>query len=229
MKTLQLCFALLIALDAFVSAASVSHLDIGVVMFNKTENLDSVGPTSYLELVGLGNVSVTFETISFRPGRIQATNLQPLYASTSYETAKTKWDVFLIPGGPGTDDVLADPSFMKYINKAVKESTYVLSVCNGADILAATGALNGRNATTNKLLFKGIAARHPVVHWVRHARWVVDGKYWTSSGVSAGQDLGHAFVKMLLGDAVAKRISEILEHSAISDPSNDPFKYLIDA
>ncbi|KAG9399875.1 hypothetical protein AC1031_011296 [Aphanomyces cochlioides] len=151
MKTQLLCFALLIAiaLEAFVWAASVSHLDIGVVMFNKTENLDSVGPTSYLEL----------------------------------------WDVFLIPGGPGTDDVIADPSFMKYINKAVKESTYVLSVCNGADILAATGVLNGRNATTNKVLFKGIAARHPAVHWAHHARWVVDGKYWTSSGVSAGQDL----------------------------------------
>ncbi|CAK4084780.1 unnamed protein product [Aphanomyces euteiches] len=232
MKAFLLCFAIFFTAlaDTITAPANLTSLNIGVLIFNKTENLDSIGPTSYLELVkGVANVSVTFEIVGLKVGRIQASNLQPLYVTTSFKKAKTKWDIFLIPGGPGTDDVIADTALMKYVSKAVKESTFVISVCTGADVLASTGALDGRNATTNKIKFKGIAAKHPAVHWVRQARWVIDGKYWTSSGVSAGQDLGHAIVSTIFGDKVGKRISEILEHKAISDPSNDPFEYLIDA
>ena len=64
----------------------------------------------------------------------------------------------------------------------------MLSVCTGAELLARAGLLTGKRATTAKDNFKRIEAetRDLGIHWVKKARWVVDGKIWTSSGVTAG-------------------------------------------
>ncbi|TMW67837.1 hypothetical protein Poli38472_007509 [Pythium oligandrum] len=89
--------------------------------------------------------------------------------------------------------------------------------------MGATGLLDGRNATTNKMEYSKIASEYPSVNWIEHARWVVDGKYWTSSGVSAGLDLGHAYVTAKFGEEAATKIQRTLEYVANKDPSNDPF------
>lgn len=54
-------------------------------------------------------------------------------------------------------------------------------------------------------------ARFKAVNWVAHARWVVDGNTWTSSGVTSGADMGYAFLKHLIGDEVANKIRGIVE------------------
>lgn len=70
-------------------------------------------------------------------------------------------------------------------------------MCTGSRLLAATGLLDGRKATTNKFFFKWIAedTKDRNITWIPKARYVVDGKYWTSSGVTAGvfsQIMGYA-------------------------------------
>ena len=62
---------------------------------------------------------------------------------------------------------------------------------SGSWVLSATGLLDGRRATTNKSWFKKIAEATTShnIQWVPKARWVVDGKFWTASGVSAGECL----------------------------------------
>lgn len=64
-------------------------------------------------------------------------------------------------------------------------------------------------------------ALHPTVNWVAHARFVVDGKYWTSSGVSAGMDLASAFVDRMAGKGnsqSAENIRGMLEYTCVSSP-----------
>lgn len=69
-----------------------------------------------------------------------------------------------------------------------KKTKYVISVCNGAATLAKAGVLKGKRATTTKSLWAwGTQFGEGKVLWVPSARWVVDGKIWSSSGVTSGE------------------------------------------
>ena len=61
---------------------------------------------------------------------------------------------------------------------------------NGLHRKSATGLVDGVQATTNKYLYCEWTLRFPSVSWVHKARWVQDGKYLSSSGVSAGMVMG---------------------------------------
>lgn len=66
----------------------------------------------------------------------------------------------------------------------------------------------------------------PNVVWVSHARWVVDGNIWTSSGVAAGIDATLAFIKEVFGEDAAKHCSHVMEYEPHTDASHDPFAEL---
>ena len=68
-----------------------------------------------------------------------------------------------------------------------------------------------------------VAEHGPNVHWVQEARWVEDGKIWTSSGVTAGIDQMYAFVAALHGEGVAEAIAERSEYVRNKNASVDPF------
>lgn len=86
--------------------------------------------------------------------------------------------------------------------------------------------LDGKRATTNKKAFGEMVALGPDVEWVPRARWVVDGKVWTSAGVSAGIDVTLAWIGVVYGEEVAGRIAVYIEYCWQRDPSLDPFAEL---
>lgn len=105
----------------------------------------------------------------------------------------------------------------------VMKSKYCLSVCTGSALLAKTGLLNNKKATSNKKAFEWVKSINANVLWIEKARWVVDQKYYTSSGVSAGIDMVLGFVAERFGMIEAKKIAENIEYIWNSDPNNDPF------
>lgn len=114
-------------------------------------------------------------------------------------------------------------SFIADLKKVAEESKFCLTVCTGAALLAKTGLLDGRKATSNKFAFQWVESVNPAVEWQSHARWVVDGKYYSSSGVSAGIDMALGFVRDQYGEEKAKIIAERMEYIWNSDSSLDPF------
>lgn len=90
--------------------------------------------------------------------------------------------------------VLCDPSLLERIGQLVERAANVFTVCTGSIILAATGRLDGRRATTNKKRYDEMVPKYPNIRWQKHARWVRDGKFLTSSGVTAGIDAGFDFL-----------------------------------
>ncbi len=109
-------------------------------------------------------------------------------------------DVLVIPSTRGSMDAdLEDPAYMAWVAKAVAEAEWVITVCDGAFPLAATGALDGRVATTYpgdrerlKEMFPKVDVRHDV-------RLVVDGKYITSVGGGMSYEPAFWLVEQLYG------------------------------
>ena len=70
---------------------------------------------------------------------------------------------------------------------------------SGSAWRAKAGLLEGRKATSNKMFFSLATDQSDAVQWQQAARWVVDGPYATSSGVSAGTDMALAVIADLFG------------------------------
>ena len=112
---------------------------------------------------------------------------------------------------------------MQWIKETSANAERVMAVCTGTVMLGMTGVLDGRKATTNKLDFTKTVPLAPSVKWVKQARWVQDGKFYTSSGVSAGMDMALAVMADLFGMALADRIALGCEYEWQKDPTRDPF------
>jgi len=90
-------------------------------------------------------------------------------------------------------------------------------------MLAKAGLLDGRKATSNKRSFDWVRASSNDVDWIKEARWVVDGKFYTSSGVSAGMDMALGFVSDIYGKETAERIAFSIEYNWQQDRTKDDF------
>jgi len=98
---------------------------------------------------------------------------------------------------------------LNWLRARAKIAEIVMSVCNGASLLAAAGILDGRQATTNKLLWKEATEPGPKVNWVKQARWVDLGTIITASGIAAGMDMTHALITRLYGKDVATWLGRV--------------------
>jgi putative intracellular protease/amidase len=131
--------------------------------------------------------------------------------------------IILIPGGMGTRTLVNDKDFIRQIKSLSEKAHYVLTVCTGSALLAKTGLLNGMKATSNKKVFEWSSSNGAEVIWVKQARWVKDGKYYTSSGVSAGIDMALGFISDFHGLETSKTIAHDIEYIWNADRNNDPF------
>ena len=136
------------------------------------------------------------------------------------------YDMLFIPGGDSALNVAKDEDVMQWIREASDNAERVMAVCTGTVLLGMTGVLDGRKATTNKRDFIKTVPLAPNVDWVKEARWVEDGKFFTSSGVSAGMDMALAVMADLFGMALADRIALGCEYEWHKDASRDPFAEL---
>jgi putative intracellular protease/amidase len=114
--------------------------------------------------------------------------LQPKITATHTFQDAPALDILLVPGGLGNValEQANDTSVENFIALRFDQLDYLLSVCTGAASLAKSGVLKGRKATTNKNAWAWVTSSGEDIDWVPTARWVEDGKIWTSSGVAAG-------------------------------------------
>jgi transcriptional regulator GlxA family with amidase domain len=102
-------------------------------------------------------------------------------------------------------------------------TTITTTVCTGSALLARTGLLDGRPATSNKIAWDWGVQQGPRVKWMRQARWVDDGNIVTSSGVSAGIDMALGLIARLHGRDMALASARYMEYRWHEDAADDPF------
>ncbi|MEM6541678.1 MAG: DJ-1/PfpI family protein, partial [Bacteroidota bacterium] len=187
-------------------------LTIGILLYDGYFSLDAIGPHAVLS--GMYPAKTFF--IAKETGIVTSNNGLKTPVDTTIAQVN-QLDILLVPGGTtGTLLATEDYDLLQWIRAIDKTSKYTTSVCTGAWILGAAGLLKNRQATTNwyrakeKLEYFG-------ANFVKK-RYVQDGKYWTSAGVSAGIDMSLALVDHILGRNYAEFIMLNLEY----DP-NPPF------
>ncbi len=191
--------------------------NVNFLLFDDFETLDLFGPVEVLGQVG----SFKLNYYSLHGGIVLSHQKASIITNGINEADKK--GILFVPGGQGTRTMINNTEFMSHLNSLANESTHCLTVCTGSALLAKTGALKGHRATSNKIAFDWVKSVDPEVEWVEEARWVVDGKFYTSSGVSAGIDMTLGFVADLLGHETAQKIADHIEYVWNSDKTKDLF------
>lgn len=195
---------------------------VNIILFEQFETLDVFGPVEIFgclpDMFKLNFISLNGKTVS------SAQNVK--VETNKYEKENDENTITFIPGGMGTREKINDKNLINFIKDIAIESKYIMSVCTGSALLAKTGLLDGKKATTNKRAFDWVVSQGKDVIWISKSRWVSDGNIFTSSGVSAGIDMTLGFVSELLGKEKAKEISNKIEYKWNEDKEWDPFAEL---
>jgi transcriptional regulator GlxA family with amidase domain len=104
------------------------------------------------------------------------------------------------------------PAVLDWITKSSKTTDVTMSVCTGAFVLAKTGLLDGKSATTFHAAFKTFAMEFPKIELKRGARFVENGNLATAGGLSSGIDLALRVVERYYGREVAAKTAYNMEY-----------------
>jgi putative intracellular protease/amidase len=178
---------------------------IAILIFDRLTALDAVGP--YEVLSRLPEAELEFVASETGEKRTD-TGALALSADRALGDADAP-DVLLVPGGPGTRELLDDPGTLEWVRAAHATSTWTTSVCTGSLVLGAAGALEGLRATTHWASLERLRdyGAEPTSE-----RVVFDGKVVTAAGVSSGIDMALALAGEIAGEEVAKAIQLGIEY-----------------
>jgi putative intracellular protease/amidase len=107
-------------------------------------------------------------------------------------------DVVVVPAMPDTDAALRN-----WLAGQAKAGALVLGVCQGAEVVAAAGLLDGHDATSHWFRIAGLEDRYPQVRWHRATRYVDDGNVITTGGVLSGIDGALRVIERMHGTRAA--------------------------
>lgn len=194
---------------------NTSTMTVGIVLFDDVEVLDFAGPFEVFAVAGNitegGFTVVTVAEWADTTKPIIARNglkIVPDYALAD----APHLDLLVVPGGQGTRREVSNPKLIGWIKRRAAEAQLTTSVCTGAFLLAETGILAGKTATTHWASVERMAQTYTMVHVRGDARFVDEGDIVTSAGVSAGIDMALYVVGRLKGAAVAAKTARHIEY-----------------
>ncbi|KAF9571952.1 hypothetical protein EC968_010489 [Mortierella alpina] len=170
-------------------------IQLGAFIYDEFDLLDVMGPMRVFgEAQNELNIKINFIASSMKPIKsTQQVMVTPHYTLSS----APKMDFFFMPGGDFLKTVTEKPAVMQQIRARVKDSTWTMTVCTGAGILAKTGLMNGFKMTTNKSAFKLV--------------------------VDYGIDAALFVVSQLVNQTIAEKVANYIEYSWHKDANDDPF------
>lgn len=173
-----------------------------------------LGPVQFLDLCGPIDILMGFDRSTLRdtPGLTEATinrgadftfhyvapnkDVVETWSTVSVRPTCTFQDCpkldYLIVGGPTSDYIESMPTEAKnFIRSKADEVKAIFTTCTGAMVLAATGLLDGLEATTQHSRVPQAQGLFPAVKWTAEKNWVINqkGKLWTAAGAMAGMDM----------------------------------------
>ena len=201
---------------------------VALALFEGFNVLDAYGPVEAFAMSRIpgahGAMQPLFDIVTMAEfaGAVHSGEGPATYAAYSFADVP-EFDILLIPGGPGTRRGVTNIPLLNQLATVSQRAAITATVCTGSALLARTGLLDGRPATSNKLAWDWVLEQGPQVNWQRRARWVDDGDIITSSGVSAGIDMALSLIARLHSRETAQEAANRMEYHWHDTPDNDPF------
>ena len=183
---------------------------IAFLVFDNFQLLDAAGPLSAFEMPsrGMSPPPYRLRVIARQAGPVRSSSGVTLTAEAMADVRDI--DTLLVAGGEGMPEAALDPELIAYVKRQSKRVRRLCSVCSGAYLLASSGVLAGRRATTHWRRSAHFARMFPDVRLEPDRIFIRDGHIWTSGGITAGIDLALALIGEDLGEEVAKRVAQVL-------------------
>lgn len=174
---------------------NVNQNGIGIFVYDGMNALDALGPYQTLKNAGLNAFLISRNKDKLVTSSDTPSRGLKLIADKSWDEVE-KLDVLVIPGGAiSTARLTQDKEVLDWIKRMDQTTYFTTSVCTGAWLLGEAGLLKGRDATTNWYRAKEFLARYGATY--KNKRYVQDGKYITSAGVTAGIDMALFLINTL--------------------------------
>jgi transcriptional regulator GlxA family with amidase domain len=197
---------------------SAESFTIGIVLFDRAEELDWVGPFEVFTMArevaaGKGAAAdIQVVLISQDGAVVQGAKGMRVEVDHSFSDAPSL-DVLLIPGGIGTRDEMKNQVMLDFLREKSTECAWVTSVCTGSGVLERAGLARGKRITTHWAYLPTLReAAADTTTVLDHVRYVRDGNLVTAAGVSAGIDMALWLTGELFGVAHARLTQRAMEY-----------------
>ena len=170
-----------------IMTASVKPHRVAFLLLDNVITADFAGPSELLNRVILPSGEKAYETRLCSENRFTSTEHYRL--ETPFDLGSIEWaDTVIVPGTQNIFDPLSG-DVRRSILGAYNAGKRVISICSGAFILAATGILDGKNATTHWMLSELLQSHYPNIKVNPNVLFIEQGNVYTSAGATAGLDL----------------------------------------
>lgn len=188
----------------------------GIVVYEGVEPIDIGGTIGVVSMARRVLPGIESVTIAARPGLVKLHGGLSIVATAGFDDAPV-CDVFIVCGGPGWEQQVADPAMSAFLRRLPAEQ--VASVCTGGMILAAAGLLDGRRATTRRHTAGGESSA-PLARLAALSRdikplaaaIVEDRGIVTSGGVSLAIDGTLYLIGRLYGREARDEVARVIEY-----------------
>lgn len=188
-------------------------MNIGIYVYKEVEVLDFCGPFEVFSTANrfLGPdksnvflIAQTKEPVCARGGL----KVNPDFDIDSHPVI----DVLIVPGGIHHNQLELHP-VMSWVSQVSDKAQIVASVCTGVFLLAHAGVLSHQKVTTHWQDLQQLKMDFPELSVLQNRRWVQDGKYITSAGISAGIDMSLYLISEIHNLSLAEKTARQMEYN----------------
>jgi transcriptional regulator GlxA family with amidase domain len=191
----------------------------GIFIFDEVEVLDFAGPFEVFSLAEFPDRRKVFnvQTIAENKRTISARNGLKVIPDLDLEEAlKINFDVLIIPGGYGAEEIeIKKPHIINWIKEMHGRTNILASVCTGAFLLAEAGLLDNIRATTHWLDLDRLEKEYEKISVIRNKKFIDNGKIITAAGISAGINMSYHIVERMAGKEIADATVRRMEYDIV--------------
>jgi transcriptional regulator GlxA family with amidase domain len=180
------------------------HIRVAFVIDAVSNIMDAAGPWETFN--SAGSDAQHFERYTVSP--VREAHLGGIAVTPHYTLDDAPQPHVIVMGAQQGNDAAK----VEWIQRMAPGADLVMSICTGAFLLARTGLIDGRAATTHHDYYESFEQQFPNVRLVRNRRFVDNGKFVSGGGLTSGVDAALHIVARYFGVGEAELVAAYLEH-----------------
>ena len=196
----------------FKADSNYKPLDVAILLYDGVELLDFAGPGEVFQQANFnGKDAFNVYTCGINSNKIISQSFLNITTQFIIDDCPMP-DILIIPGGNNLD-LVSNEKLIAWLSKVNEKAKFVLSVCNGLNLLAKTGYIDGMTATSHYGAIENLIKNYPKINIVTGKRFVDNGRIITTEGVSAGIDGSLYLLSKMFNMEVANDVAKIMMYN----------------